>query len=141
MFSCTCMYVPGLLDAPTALRTTNHTSTHDVLMWEDPYTMNLTAIEPDITGYTITIIMKDPPPSYPYDLSVTLDQLTGTSNQTVTLRSGSQQFPFPRYTFPVWLSVSAENPVGRGKRSEYLKNIAEIPDGCMRIHGETVILC
>ena len=107
-------------------------------MWEDPFTLNLTDIEPDITGYTITIIVEDPPPIYPYDLSVTLDQLTGTSNQTVTIGSGSQQFPVPRYRFPVWLSVSVENPVGLGERSEYLKYTAEIPDDCMRIHGETI---
>ena len=138
-----CMYililcVPGLLEAPTALHTKPLTSTHDVLMWEDPYTLNLTDIEPDITDYTVTILMEDPPPSYPYDLSVTLDQLTATSNQTVTIGSGSQQFSFPRYTFPVWLSVRAENPVGLGEMSQYYKYTADIPDGCMRIHGEAV---
>ena len=132
--------MPGLLDAPSALRTAQLNSTHYLLLWEDPYTLNLTDIEPDVTGYTINIIMEDPPPSYPYDLSVTLDQLTGTRNQTVTIGSGSRQFPFPRYTFPVWLSVSAENPVGLGERSEYLKYAAERPDDCMRIHGEAMYM-
>ena len=130
--------VPGLLDAPTGLRTTHHTSSHDALMWKDPYSLNITDIEPDITGYTITIIMEDPPPSYPYDLSVALNQLTGTSNQTITIGSGSRQFPFPRFTFPVWLSVRAENPVGLGEMSEYFKFTAEMPDDCVRIHGEAV---
>ena len=128
------MYMPGHLKAPTALHTTPLIFTHDVLMWEDPYTLNLTDIEP---GYTVTIVMEDPPPSYPYDLSVTLDQLTA-STQRVTIGSGSQQFSFPRYTFPVWLSVRAENPVGLGEMSQYCTYTADIPDDCMRIHGEAV---
>ena len=39
-------------------------------------------------------------------------------------------------TFPVWLSVSAENPVGLGEMIEYWKYTAEIPNDRMRVHGE-----
>ena len=127
----------GLLAPPTALLTEQHTSTHDVLMWEDPYTLNLTAVDPDITGYTITIAMSDPPPHYPYDLPLTLDQLTDTRNQTFTITSAEgQQFPFPRYAFPVWLSVRAENPAGLGDPSQHFRYITQLLDDCMRINGE-----
>ena len=127
---------PDLLAAPTALEIRYFNSTHEELMWEEPYTLNLTDILHDITGYTITIIMSHPPPSYPYDLSVILDQLPHTSNLTYNI-SHNGQVTFLRYTFPVWLGIRAENPVGLGATSPPLKYTSNTTtDDCVRLHGE-----
>ena len=113
-------------------------------MWEDPYTLDLTSPGPDITGYTVTVIMEHPPPLFPYNHSVTLAQLAATSSQTFSVSSAEdqqqaedqQRFPFLRYAFPVWLSVRAENTAGLGDMSQYLKYTNQPQSDCMRISGE-----
>ena len=113
-------------------------------MWEDPYTLDLTGPGPDITGYTVTVIMEHPPPLFPYDHSVILADLAATSNRTFSVSSAEaqqqaedqQRFPFLRYAFPVWLSVRAENTAGLGEMSQYLKYTNQRQSDCMRISGE-----
>ncbi|CAI8007690.1 hypothetical protein GBAR_LOCUS5340 [Geodia barretti] len=111
---------PGLLDPPTALEIVHHNATHQVLRWTPPFTLDLTAYEDDITGYSVTLEMESPPPRDPYDLSVSRDLLDSTTNFTWSLSGTSTEFFFPRYAFPVWLSVRAENPVGLGAPSPLL---------------------
>ena len=112
-------------------------------MWEDPYTLDLTGPGPDITGYTVTVIMEHPPPLFPYDHSVMLADLAATSSQTFSVSSAEdqQRFPFLRYAFPVWLSVSAENAAGLGDMSQYHKYTNQPQSDCMRISGECIELC
>ena len=113
-------------------------------MWEDPYTLDLTSPGPDITGYTVTVIMQDPPPLFPYNHSVMLAELAATSSRTFNVSSAEgqqkaedqQKFPFLRYAFPVWLSVRAENAAGLGDMSQYHKYTNEPQNDCMRINGE-----
>ena len=99
--------------------------------------MDLTDIDPDITGYTITITMENPPPLHPYNHSLTLEELDDTKTESFTISSSDgPQFPFPRYTFPMWLRVRVENPAGLGEMSEDLKYSIEPQTDCMRISGE-----
>ncbi|CAI8007688.1 hypothetical protein GBAR_LOCUS5340 [Geodia barretti] len=112
--------IQGLLDPPTALEIVHHNATHQVLRWTPPFTLDLTAYEDDITGYSVTLEMESPPPRDPYDLSVSRDLLDSTTNFTWSLSGTSTEFFFPRYAFPVWLSVRAENPVGLGAPSPLL---------------------
>ena len=113
-------------------------------MWEDPYTLDLTDPGPDITAYTVTIVMEHPPPLFPYDHSVTRAELAVTSSQTFSVSSAEdqqqaedqQRFLFLRYAFPVWLSVSAENAAGLGEMSQYHKYSKQPQSDCMRISGE-----
>ena len=133
---CVILYTPsGLLEAPTALETEQFNSTHNVLRWTASFTLDLTDILHDISGYTVTVTMEHPPPQHPYDLSLTLEQLNQTVNQTYHI-SHSGRASFPRYAFPVWLSVSAENPVGQGATSLPLKYTPPTPEGCLRLYGE-----
>ncbi|CAI8028078.1 hypothetical protein GBAR_LOCUS15998 [Geodia barretti] len=81
----------------------------------------MTAYEDDITGYSVTLEMENPPPRDPYNLTVSRDLLDSTTNQTWSLPGHSSEFFFPRYTFPVWLSVRAESPVGPGAPSPLLQ--------------------
>ena len=132
------MCITGLLDPPTGLTTAYLDFSHDALMWEDPYTLDLTGSGPDITGYTVTIVMEHPPPLFPYDHSVMLAELAVTSSQTFSVSSAEdqQRFLFLRYAFPVWLSVSAENAAGLGNMSQYFKYTNQPQSDCMRISGE-----
>jgi hypothetical protein len=112
--------VQGLLDPPTGLEIVHHNATHQVLRWTPPFTLDLTAYEDDITGFSVTLEMQSPPPRDPYDLSVSRDLLDATTTFTWSLSGTSPEFFFPRYAFPVWLSVRAENPVGPGAPSPLL---------------------
>ena len=133
-------YLLGPLAPPTSLETTHFNSTHDLLVWEDPYTLDLTDIDPDITGYTITITMENPPPLHPYNHSLTLDELDDTRTESFTISSSDgPQFPFPRYAFPMWLRVSVENPAGLGEMSEDLKYSIQPQTDCTRISGELYV--
>ena len=131
---CACL---GRLSPPTELETAPLNLTHDMLTWKDPFTLELTDIDPDITGYTITVAMENPLPVYPYNHSVTLELLADISIQKYFISStAGQKFTFPRYAFPVWLSVSADNLVGLGEMSQYLKYFAQQHHNCMGIIGE-----
>ena len=133
-------FLLGPLAPPTSLETTHFNSTHDLLVWEDPYTLDLTDIDPDITGYTITITMENPPPLHPYNHSLTLEDLDDTRTETFTISSSDgPQFPFPRYAFSMWLRVGAENPAGLGEMSKYLKYTILPQIDCMRINGEYMV--
>ena len=137
---CVYMYV-GLLDAPTDLSIVNHNSTHQILRWIAPSTLDLTASGDDITGYLVIVVMESPPPHYPYNLSVSIEDLPSTSNQTWTLPGTSTQFPFPQYSFPVWLIVRAKNPAGLGAPSLPLKySPPTSPDSCSRLRGDVVCM-
>ena len=122
---------PGLLDPPTDLRTEYFNSTHQVLRWTDPFTLDLTASKDHITGYSVTVVMEDPPPSPPYPSSHHLP--THTSNQTQSITS--PEFHFPHYLFPVWLSVRAKNPVGLGAPSLLLQYSPSTLENCLRLKG------
>lgn len=122
----------GLLDPPTSLEIDYHNVTHQVLKWIPPFTLDLTAYGNDITGYLVRLVMESPPPRDPYNLSISIDHLTTTNNQTWSVLSHFLKFFFPRYAFPVWLSVSAENPVGPGTPSPLLKYFPL--DNCTRLN-------
>ena len=135
------VFLPGLLDPPSGLEIDYHNTTHQVLRWTPPFTLDLTAFEVDITGYSVTLEMENPPPCDPYDFSVSRDDLPSTSNQSWSVSGQSPQFFFPRYSFPVWLSVRAENPVGLGAPSPLLKYSAPTsPHSCTRIRGGVALV-
>ena len=130
---------PGLLDPPTGLEIVHHNATHQVLRWTPPFTLDLTAYEDDITSYSVTLEMESPPPRDPYDLSVSRDLLDSTTTFTWSLSGGSTEFFFPRYAFPVWLSVRAENPVGLGAPSPLLQySPPTSTEDCTRLKGDVV---
>jgi hypothetical protein len=124
--------VQGLLGPPTGLETVFNSSIYQALRWTDPFSLNLTDSPDDITGYSVTVTMESPPPRPPYDPSVSRDQLTATTNQTWRLYL-PPLFPFPRYSFPVWLTVRAENPVGLGAPSLPLRYSPPPLDSCLRL--------
>ena len=128
----------GLLEPPPNLEIGYHNATHQVLRWSPPFTLDLTAYEEDITGYSVTQEMESPPPRDPYDLSVSRDNLSSTSNETWSLPGHSLEFFFPRFSFPVWLSVRGENPVGLGAPSPPLQYSP--PSNCTGLKGAPVSL-
>ena len=134
-----CVPQPGLLDPPTGLEIVHHNSTHQVLRWTPPFSLDLTAYVDDITGYSVTLEMESPPPRDPYDLSVSRDLLDATTTFTWSLSGGSTEFFFPRYSFPVWLSVRAENPVGPGAPSPLLQySPPTSTEDCTKLKGDVV---
>ena len=136
------VFPPGLLDPPTGVEIDYHNITHQVLRWTPPFTLDLTAYQDDITGYSVTLEMENPPPRDPYDLSVSRDDLPSTSHQSWSVSGQSPQFFFPRYSFPVWLSVRAENPVGLGAPSPLLKySPPTSPLNCTRLRGGGIRSC
>ena len=133
------VFLPGLLDPPSGLEIDYHNITHQVLSWTPPFTLDLTAYQDDITGYSVTLEMENPPPHDPYNFSVFRDDLPSTSHQSWSVSGQSPQFFFPRYSFPVWLSVTAENPVGLGAPSPLLKYPPPTsPHNCTRLRGAIV---
>ena len=134
------VFLPGLLDPPTGVEIDYHNITHQVLRWTPPFTLDLTAYQDDITSYSVTLEMENPlHPCDPYDLSVFRDDLSSTSHQSWSVSGQSPQFFFPRYSFPVWLSVRAENPVGLGAPSPLLKySPLTSPLNCTRLRGEGI---
>ena len=74
----------------------------------------------------------------PCDLSVSRDNLSSTSNETWSLPGHSREFFFPRFSFPVWLSVRGENPVGLGAPSPPLQYYP--PYHCTRLKGALLSL-
>ena len=132
-------FLSGLLETPTSLEIAHDNATHQVLKWTPPFTLNLTAYEDDITGYLVTLEVKNPLPRDPYNLTVSRDLVDSTTNQTWSLPGHASEFFFPRYAFPVWLSVRAESPVGPGAPSALLQYSPPTSSGtCTRLKGYVV---
>ena len=116
-----------------------HNYTHDILKWQDPPTLNLTAHEPDIMAYSVTLIIQQPPPLFPYDSPPSPANFTSHSF-VINSSDSKSQFPFLRYAFPVWFTVSAVNPSGPGQMSQQFTT--QLHNNCTRIiGGEEYVSC
>lgn len=129
----------GKLDSPTDLGIDYHNKTHDVVTWTPPYTLVLTAEIDSIITYSVTMEIEHPPPRYPYNPSVSSDLPPSTSTWTRNLSGDSPRSFIPRYLFPLWLSVTAVNPVGPGYPSSPFRYIPSISTvNCTRLKGGIV---
>ena len=89
--------IQGLLDMPPNISYSSYNVTHNLLVWQEPETLNITDIEPDVENYTVcnTII-----------------------NQcAVTTRTN---FILPKYTLDFFVNVTAWNIVGKSNSSAQL---------------------
>ena len=95
----------GLLDAPsTSIIPLNES--HRALVWDPPYTLDITNVSPDIQYYTLQ------------------ENLTGVSpNLTET------EYHFLNLAVPITLSVSARNIVGKGEVATVLHQACVLTEG------------
>ena len=91
----------GLLAAPSNVTATTTDTGVTTIMWEPPFTLDITNVDPDITGYRI----------YKW----TSDGLVPIANRTATNFTFSDAIPCINGSNYL---VSAFNPVGEGNRSE-----------------------
>ena len=95
----------GLLSAPTNLQASRPSSSAIHLYWDPPFTLDITNVDPDIPGYTV---------------SITNNNTKVTSERNVT----KPEFLFQEYDHDpchVYLfRVSAWNPVGVGEPSDVI---------------------
>ena len=105
---CSCLllfnYI-GLLSAPTNMQATQANSSAIRLYWDPPFTLDITNVDPDISGYTV---------------SITNTNTNVTSERNVT----KPEFLFQEEGYDpchVYLfEVSALNPVGVGNTSDVM---------------------
>ena len=85
----------GLLSPPPSLNVQSFTDLyHHSLIWNAPFTLDLTNIEPDITSYTVCNNL--------------------TSNCVTTQE---REYTFPNLCDPIMFSITAQNIVGEGSAS------------------------
>ncbi len=96
----------GLLEAPGHLVVSEQRQTI-VFTWEEPPTLDLTDIDPDIDPYTVYITNLNTSQSLSVNVTETKYTLTGLPGETVLNPCSFYQF-----------SVSAWNVVGEGEMSE-----------------------
>ena len=104
---CSCLllfnYI-GLLTAPTNMQASQPNSSAIHLNWEPPFTLDITNVDPDISGYTV---------------SITNTNTNVTSERNVIkaeflFQEEENDTHYGYYSF----SVSALNPVGVGEKSD-----------------------
>ncbi len=96
----------GLLEAPGNLVVSEQRQTI-VLTWEEPPTLDLTDIDPDIDPYTVYITNLNTSQSLSVNVTETKYIFTGLQGETLLNPCSVYQF-----------SVSAWNVVGEGEMSE-----------------------
>ena len=98
-FSFTLCLSVGRLAAPSNVQAATTDTGVTTIMWEPPFTLNITDVDPDITGYGI----------YKWTSDVAIANTTATNftfSDAIPCINGSNYL------------VSAFNPVGEGNRSE-----------------------
>ena len=103
-FSFTLCLSVGLLAAPSNVRAATTDTGVTTIMWEPPFTLNITDVDPDITGYTIYEWTSN-------RFVVVADDVPGTA----TNFTFSEDRPCINGSYYL---VNASNPVGEGNRSE-----------------------
>ena len=83
--------VIGLLQLLPSVVAANHNTSHSIVIWDKPFTLDITDVDPDIIGYTVCISVRD-------------DQ--ECRNVTAT------EFLVPKYYFVVNVMITAWNIVG-----------------------------
>ena len=106
MYSCLLLFNSiGLLSAPTNMQASRRNASAIHLYWDPPFTLDITNVDPDIPGYTV---------------SITNNNTNVTSERNVT----EPEFLFQEEGYDpchVYLfEVSAWNPVGVGEKSDVI---------------------
>jgi len=86
--------VQGLLDPPSNLTIVDDDPSHKRLTWEPPASLNITDVEPDISGYRIC-----------------------TNLTEVCINTTELEYVFPNLRIPIQFSVTAVNLVGESNAS------------------------
>ncbi len=95
--------IQGLLEIPSGVTYSAHNTTHNLLQWLEPQTLDITNIEPDIDKYTVCVYRDS---AY----SVMTDCVNTTALQLI----------FPKYFFRQIVLITAWNIVGESNTSEPL---------------------
>lgn len=90
--------VQGLLVMPPNVTSSGYNSTHHLIKWLEPETLNITNIEPDIENYTVCT-------------NGTAIQCTNTSKT---------MYFYPKLSVRVFVEITAWNIAGESKNSVYL---------------------
>ena len=100
----------------------SYNRSHNQIVWEKPFTLNITDVEPDIFGYTICTSI----PSF-------------TSTDTFHIRcinKTTASIIIPKFFVNVSLTISAWNIVGESNRVDYIIEPACSINTASGIHGK-----
>ena len=88
---------------PTNISATSQNTTHNIITWDKPFTLDITDVDPDIIGYTVCISVRD---------------VQECGNVTET------EFVVPKHHFDVNIDVTiaAQNIVGESPVASYSIN-------------------
>ena len=90
--------VVGLLQLLPSVVAANHNTSHSIVNWNKPFTLDITDVDPDIIGYTVCISVRD---------------VHECRNVTAT------EFLVPKYYFVVNVMITAWNIVGESPVALY----------------------
>ena len=118
-------YCIGLLEMPQNVSTPTLNSTHNLVSWIEPSTLNITDIEPDIFNYTVCT-----------NATVLKWQCANVSLPEIII---------PRYYFEVTIVITAWNIVGesRNSASGVIDACEDINTGmfCASMHVDSCLTC
>ena len=89
--------IQGLLNAPSNITFTSYNTTHNLIEWQEPETLDITNIEPDIENYTVCT------------------NITGECVNTTT-----PYFILPKFFLDLQVNITAWNIVGESNSSAQL---------------------
>jgi len=106
----------GTLEKCSRFQFLSHDAYHQRLTWDPPPTLNMTAVEPDISGYVVC------------------DDIRTTCTHIDMRESGGDshnllQYIFPNLTAHINFTVTAVNIVGDGESTSMMYEPCEHPDG------------
>lgn len=88
----------GLLETLTKVITSSHNTSHDIITWEEPFTLDITDVDPDIIGYTVCS---------------SVGENHECINTTVT------EFILSKFHFPVNVTITSWNIVGESPPTQH----------------------
>ena len=108
--------VQGLLDQPNLISYSNHNASHNLIEWQEPFSFNITDVEPDIENYTVCT-------------NVTDEQCINTT---------ATQFILLKYFVDILVNVTPWNIVGKSIHSAQLivKACRSITDSVITTTGK-----
>ena len=90
--------IAGLLQVSMNIITASYNTSHNIIIWAEPFTLDITDVDPDIIGYTVCISVRD---------------VHECGNVTAT------EVIVPKYYFDVNIMITAWNIIGESPAALY----------------------